>query len=297
MGKKVEEKQSLGDTAAAFGKFVYNGEDGTVMGRGAASWGKLGVFYLFYYAFLAGLFALSINLCLSFLDEEKPYFQTRLQTPGVSIQPKLPSKVEQSTDIIYSMTKKDESPDQLVGQLKIFMANYSGQDFGPCSFSDADTATYGYKEGEPCIFVKINKIINWQPYGFENLQEETDREDDRMDKKGSKAPSLASTLTAPYNKNLTYIRCYEIKKEEDKDQEKFFEVSYYPEHGGIDNAKFPYQGKKIDPKYIPPIVAVKLSKVKRGVEIKVGCKAYALNILDDERTNAGYMHFKLQIDE
>ena len=37
--------------------------------------------------------------------------------------------------------------------------------------------------------------------------------------------------------------------------------------------------------------------LQRGDEIKVGCKAYALNILDDIRTNSGFMHFKLQISD
>jgi len=74
-------------------------------------------------------------------------------------------------------------------------------------------------------------------------------------------------------------------------------VSYYPEHGGIDFSNFPFEGKVKQPKYIPPIVAVKLSNAKKGVEISVGCKAYALNILDDIRTNSGFMHFKVEITE
>jgi len=40
------------------------------------------IFYTFYYAFLAGLFAISITIVLSTLDPYQPRFQTRLQAPG-----------------------------------------------------------------------------------------------------------------------------------------------------------------------------------------------------------------------
>jgi len=288
MGGKPEEKpmmESVRENARGFALFLYNKEEGTVLGRTGRGWARISIFYLFYYLFLAGLFALSINLCLSCLDEETPYFQTRLQTPGVTLQPKLPSNVALTTDITYTVGAP--SQDKLVNHLTTFMANYTDQDFGPCS-----AAGYGYADGQPCIFVKVNKIIGWQPYAFGSLAEEEDREDNRKD--NSKAPSLASTLTASYKSNLMYIRCYGLK---DDDKEALGAVSYYPEHGGIDFAKFPYNGKKKDPKYTPPIVAVKLSNVKKGVEISVGCKAYALNILDDLRTNSGFMHFKVEITE
>jgi len=44
--------------------------------------GRILIFYLFYYAFLAALFAISITIVLNSLDPYKPFFQTRLQTPG-----------------------------------------------------------------------------------------------------------------------------------------------------------------------------------------------------------------------
>ena len=46
--------------------------------------GQILVFYAFYYAFLAGLFAISITIVLSTLDPYVPRFQTRLQAPGMS---------------------------------------------------------------------------------------------------------------------------------------------------------------------------------------------------------------------
>jgi len=290
MGKKAEESKSFKDTAAAFGKFIYNGDDGTVLGRNGASWGRLGAFYFVYYAFLAALFAISINICLSCLPKDKPYYQTRLQTPGVTIQPKLHSKESLSTDIQYSI--KDKSYEKLVSHLDDFLAPYTKEDFGPCG-----TAGYGYADGTPCIFVKVNKIIDWKAYGFTDLQVESDRADNRD--QNSKAPALVDVLptitSGPYDPNLIYIACYGLKEEH---QDNLGKVTYYPEaNPGLPLSSFPYMGPEAADPYKSPIVAVQLGEVKTGVEISVGCKAYALNILDDARTNSGFLHFKVKIDE
>jgi len=293
MGKKPDENKSLADTAAAFGKFVYNGEDGTVLGRGASSWGRLGVFYLFYYAFLAGLFALSINLCISLLDENEPFTKVRLQVPGVTIQPKLPSNVELNSDIKYEKSKAD-SYKKYVDHLDEFLKDYENKTiFGDCSSDNK----YGYEDGKPCIFVKVNKIIDWVPSPFLSLQTETDRAENRDS--SSKAPALIEELKArevSYDPDLMYIACYETKKEG-----KLVGVSYFPKTGGMPIDKFPYTGRNRNEKsdnHKTPLVAVQLNvDTTAKEEFVVGCKAYALNILDDDRTNAGYIHFKVEIKE
>jgi len=299
MGKKQEESKSLADTAAAFGKFVYNGEDGTVFGRGAGSWGRLGVFYLFYYAFLAGLFALSINLCMSLMDDDQPFYQTRLQAPGVTIQPKLPSNIELTSDIMY---KKSDSKGygKYVKHLDTFLEPYDKSQFGECGEEG-----YGYAEGKPCIFVKVNRIIGWEPYPFLNLKEDSDRVAKRAE--NSKAPALVDVLKEEqYNSELMYIACYPVPKKQEeaveKQEEKLGNMTYSPR--GITIAgNFPFTGKNPttgvahDGTYAQPLVAVKLDVLKMGEEISVGCKAYAMNILDDDRTNAGYIHFKVKIEE
>lgn len=120
MGK--DEKKPLGQTirenASAFGTFLYNSEEGTVLGRNSSSWGRISVFYLFYYAFLAALFAISITITYRLMPEDIPYYQTRLQTPGVTIQPKSPSSVASNTDIIYSLN--NEGWKKYTNQLETF---------------------------------------------------------------------------------------------------------------------------------------------------------------------------------
>jgi len=290
MGKKEEKPltEVIMENLRGFGNFLYDPEQKTVLGRSGAGWARISIFYLFYYLFLACLFAISINITYSCLDKEEPYYQTRLETPGVTIQPKLLSKFSLSTDIRYTISDENSYKDY-VEHLDTFLAPYSGQDFGPCSTGGG----YGYAEGKPCIFVKVNKIIKWKAYGFTDLQVETDRATNRDE--NSKAPALVDALPGgTYDPSLMYIACYAWKE---ADQAHLGEVTYYPEAApGLPLAKFPYLGKVNDPDYVPPIVAVQLGEVTPGEEISVGCKAYALNILDDARTNSGFIHFKVKID-
>lgn len=61
-------------------------------------------FYLIYYGFLACLFAASITIVLNTLDEYTPKFQTRVQAPGLTIQPKTPSSVEQTSNVAFKIS-------------------------------------------------------------------------------------------------------------------------------------------------------------------------------------------------
>jgi len=292
MGKKVEKTfmESAAENARGFGLFIYNGEDGTVLGRTGRGWARISIFYLFYYLFLAALFALSINITLSCLDKDVPYFQTRVQVPGLTLQPKLPSAKSLSTDIIY--TQSDASTyNDLVTHLDKFLAAYDKTVLGDCG-----NAGYGYAEGNPCIFLKVNKIIKWQPYPFIDLNEEEAVANEANREAESKAPALQDFIAGQgliYDTSLMYVSCYAVK-EEGKDK---LTVSLPGTVKGLSIAGYPYEDATHKETYVPPIVAIQLSDVTRGEEILVGCKAYARNILDDTRTNAGFMHFKLKIDE
>lgn len=202
---------------------------------------KILIFYLFYYGFLAGLFAVSVTIVRGTLDDYTPTYQTRLQTPGslhswwcinvlqflilyclsgVGVQPKIPSNVEQSGNIIYTIPKPGEDTTQNVGysrlvnqittflkrkflllllqlffwlnfiQLSTYSSAYNPanqtadnnfrncgetepmqleQQFNPgevatsCSFDKSQLGPcanypYGYDEGKPCLYIKLNRV-------------------------------------------------------------------------------------------------------------------------------------------
>jgi sodium/potassium-transporting ATPase subunit beta len=291
MGKKAGEKsfgESVAENLRGFGQFLYNSEEGTVLGRTGSGWARISIFYLFYYLFLAALFAISINITLSCLNKDKPYFQTRLQVPGLTIQPKLPSKDSLSTDIFYS--RAEGTYEKYVTQLDTFLEGRDNSSFGACGQSG-----YGYAEGKPCIFLKVNKIIGWVPHLFidTTAEEEVANEENR---KESKAPSLNAFLAQQgieYKKDLMFVSCYALKKE---NAEKLGKMTVYPTDApGLPKSGYPYIDASDKKTYKSPIIAIQLEPTAFDEEIGVGCKAYARNILDDARTNAGFIHFKINI--
>lgn len=320
-----EEKKGCMENFNAFLRFVYNPSDGTVLGRGGKSWGRLLVFYTFYYIFLACLFYASITICWHCLDRETPYFQTRLENPGVTIQPKIKSKNSLERDIIFDVSDPD-SYTKYTTQLTEFLGPYDPDNQTGDSFIDCDnslpkyygyggshpddrtkvckfsaeklgacgSAPFGYKEGKPCILVKLNKVINWNPVGY------FDDIDEASDYKWSKAPALSDVLNGKeQTNNQLYVSCYGLKE---KDQENLNgevgvseNTKIQPE--GLGFGFFPYQGKAVQKDYLPPLVGVQFTNVKPNVLINVGCKVYAKNIDEMDKLESGYFTFKLQIND
>jgi len=323
-----EEKKGFAENFADFMKFVYNPSEGTVLGRGGKSWGRLVVFYTFYYAFLALLLWASLTICYNCLDHEKPYFQTRLENPGVTIQPKLYSKISLEKDIHYSVSDPS-SYEKYTGQLTDFLEPYnaslqtsdeewmdcdnmlardydsewsedhpdkvcriSTEDLGACGKGD-----YGYGEGKPCVLVKLNRVIDWTPVGyFHNIEAAADFQ-------WSKAPALSDVLLGGESQqnDLLYVSCYGLKEEDQvalngEGEDQVSEHTHY-QPAGLGMGFYPYKGKAIQPHYLSPVVGVQFTNVQRGVEINVGCKVYAQNINENDKLESGYFHFHLQVDD
>jgi len=64
---------------------------------------------------------------------------------------------------------------------------------------------------------------------------------------------------------------------------------------GLSLEAFPYKGKSEKGTYLSPIMAMQFNNITLNADIKVGCKAYARNILDETRINAGFIHFTMKV--
>lgn len=326
LDEPVEEEapKGLRENCLAFLRFLWNPNEGTVLGRTARSWGRITVFYLFYYAFLTCLFTISITITYHCLDKSTPYYQTRLENPGVIVQPKLKSKDSLERDIIYSLSD-EASYGKYTSQLTDFLEPYNGNQTDDDLWADCDTSLartdlvfnneqiatscrfdpeeklgacgsgdYGYSEGKPCVLVKLNRVINWLPLGYS---------DPSVSEEGefSKAPSLADVLGDRETSNCQlYVSCYGIKEADRENLNgEVAQVSkntkYNPE--GLGFGFYPYFGKVHQPNYLSPLVGVQFTNVTRNVEINVGCKVYAQNIDEMDRLESGYFRFKLQIND
>ncbi|XP_053188000.1 sodium/potassium-transporting ATPase subunit beta-2b isoform X2 [Scomber japonicus] len=271
-------------------EFIWNPRTREFLGRTASSWGLILVFYLLFYIFLAGMFTLTMYVMLQTLDDHKPTWQDRLTTPGMVIRP----KADETFEIVYNI-QKTESWDMYAQALDNFLSPYNNSvqaqkndectpdhyfvqdDSGDvknnpkrsCQFnrtiledcSGVGDRYYGYQDGQPCIIIKLNRVIGMLPG------------------KDGQAP---------------YVTCG-AKKE---DSDKIGEMLYFPPNGTFNLMYYPYYGKKAQVNYSQPLVAVKFLNITVNQDVNIECKINANNIpIGSERDKfAGRVSFKLRIN-
>merc|ERR1719158_2786745 len=168
------------------------------------------------------------------------------------------------------------------GEMKTFV---EGRDFckfdlevlDKCKYEESGK-DYGYKEGKPCLIIKLNKIYGLTP-DFYNGSEKlppaaTDPEQQCND--GECMPAQAreeiiERMKKTDNKYQVWLHC---EGENAADRENLGPIEYFPPHAGFPNTYFPYLNQK---GYHNPLVAVKLNMPKgsEGKLIHLECRAYA----------------------
>jgi len=310
-----------------FSQFVWNSETSEFLGRTGMSWLKIGVFYIIYYALLAGFFMGMLLIFYETLDKKEPRWQNSNgiigSNPGVGFRP-MPN---QTTDIQSTLIWFREGDDngnwkQWVNRLDTFLAPYTNASYLedrvdcnlnmtshtqqcnidiPAIVEDTNCTkknNYGYRDGNPCIVLKLNKIYNWEPKPFDKMELLYPKENAKYEVKKAvekMPPSLKKKLeknineSNPWMNNKVYIDC---KGENPADVENLGEIVYYPENA-FPFQYFPYQNQDA---YLSPIVFVYLKKPNKGVLISIECKAWAANIVHDRMERRGLAHFEVMID-
>lgn len=173
--------------------------------------------------------------------------------------------------------------------------------FHPCTAEKG----YGFKEGTPCIFLKLNKIYMWEPDYYKS-------ESELPEKMPKKLQShIRERFTSQASTEVVWVSC---EGENPADIENLGEKIEYKSlnlEQGFHGNYFPY---KNTPGYMQPLVAVRFLSVKReflilqlkfkfsfcdvpaGVLINIECKAWAKNIKHDRQDRRGSVHFELMID-
>ena len=242
---------------------------------------KITVFYIAYFAFLAGLFTASVQLMQSQLPDDKPKLNTRLNIPGLNYFPKFAASnkdqkerlanndgiafywkdgqkdgdagyqfyVDQTQAIFDEVTKNDADKVNLhySNRYHIF------QDFDLGTLGECANPQASWDAGKPCVYFRLNRVIDWQPVGLFQPQPDTIFKRDGP--------------TKPMVKDATYVRC-EAKNAETGDVVsgafKYFGGDANGGDGYFPADFFPYQGKKAQPTYESPIVAAQVV----GLEVR-----------------------------
>ena len=220
----------------------------------------------------------SISVMKTTVNDDKPRLQTRLQIPGLHALPKLsPMNDAQSARlsdnggvaIKYDPSNADDYS-IYTGILDEIKAEYSGEadtpfdvnSLGPCG-----SGNYGYDTSSPCVWIRLNKVtyqsstrpyvfqvIDWTPVGYFAPTEA----------QGFTAASLNSRM----EKDAVYVRCESKEVESDTRDVASFEY-FGGTDGNLESKYYPFTGKKAQPNYEQPIVAVKINGLKVRYNFKI----------------------------
>ncbi|XP_072247901.1 sodium/potassium-transporting ATPase subunit beta-3b [Leuresthes tenuis] len=277
--KKEEKKENKEEEKKGSWKdLIYNPRTGEFLGRTASSWGLVLLFYLIFYGFLAGMFALTMWVMLQTLDENIPKYQDRVASPGLVIRPHaieisynrtVPVNYNQYIQQLHDLLQQYNDSIQDSNDLCL-VDEYTEQDNEPikkvCQFkrsalrqcSGLPDTSFGYAEGKPCIIIKMNRVIGLKPKGD------------------------------------PYINCTAKR-------DTPLQMQYFPSEGRLDKMFFPYYGKKAHPEYVQPLVAVKLLLTKEdyNVEQMVECKVEGSDLRNsDERDKyLGRVTFRVKVSQ
>ncbi|XP_059196401.1 sodium/potassium-transporting ATPase subunit beta-1a [Centropristis striata] len=276
------------DSDGGWRTFLWNSEKKEFLGRTGISWLKIFLFYVIFYGCLAGIFIGTIQALLLTLSNYKPTYQDRVAPPGLSHTPRSEkSEIAFKLSDEKSFTKYVEAVDKFLtqynpegqtDQMKFedcgdMPATYKDRgsldnDLGQrraCRFrrnwlsscSGETDPSFGFKDGKPCIIVKLNRIVNFKPKVPTNNQ------------------SLPEPVIVKAQPNVIPIHC---KNKRDEDKDKIGEIKYFGMAEGFPLQYYPYYGKLLHPQYLQPLVAIQFTNLTLNEEIRIECKVYGANI-------------------
>jgi len=141
---------------------------------------------------------------------------------------------------------------------------------------------YGYYHGRPCVLLKMNKVVGWEPEPYYNLTEVGSLE--KMPQK------LKNTIVKTWEKNckgkgekkeekcpnlrMIWVSCEGVTA---ADKEYAGLIKVYKLHG-FPGYYYPYWNQQ---NYLSPMVWLQFRSLTPGVLVSVQCKLWARNIRHD----------------
>ena len=163
---------------------------------------------------------------------------------------------------------------------------------GPCT-----EFPYGYaKGGSPCVFVKLNRIMDLEPKPIN--KDNADSQDESLKKDDSARKFMDELKAAGYPKKVL-VKCegeYPADKEilEGK-------LDIFPKQDGMTNTAeiplkyFPYDKYRKDGKE-NPLVAIQFKGLEPGRLVHVICKAYYDGVIHSKKDKAGLVKFNVMLN-
>jgi len=304
-----------------FKEFIWNSETSEFLGRTGCSWFKIGLFYVIYYACLAGFFMAMLVVFYQTLDDEVPKWLNSNgiigDNPGMGFRPRPPDSHIDSTLVTFRHGSSVGNFEGWVKDLDSFLADYrkgsesakSSPEIVECGFnikpgegqickvnpkelmqgSCTPDNKYGFQDGTPCILLKLNRIYGWNPEPYKNSSDLPDHAPAQLKKYVQALEKSSNAEEAAMVGRVIWFTC---EGENPADIENMGEMIYYP-YQGVADYYYPYKNQR---GYLSPAVFLNLKNPKKGVLLSVECKAWAKNIRHNSMDRQGSVHFELLVD-
>jgi len=305
--------------------FLYDKNTGAIMGRTCKSWALITIFYLIYYSCLAGFWAICMLVFLTTINDHHPKWigkESRIGvSPGIGVRPSQ-AWAHMDSGIFAWNIQKEGTVDGLEGwkdwseRTKEFLDEsypeckpennciqkgkpitrpflefypFDKNELGPCK-----DGNFGFKEGKPCILLKLNKIYGVTHEYFHNSTQAEAKLKEKIPESLAKHIDTKEDdgKTPKYGEHV-WVDCHG-ENAMDKEMLPAKNVSYYPPTRGFSSIYHPYENA---PGYQSPLVAVQFNGLKKGLLYHIECRAYAGNIGYDRNDRVGKAHFEIIIHD
>lgn len=288
----------------SFKDFLWNSEEKKFLGRTGSNWLKIGVFYVIFYACLLAFWVLCLAIFLRTIDRTEPKWTTNTggligKTPGLGYRPR-PSEENIESTLIRFNSGKAENWEKLVTKLIALVDSYDTKKSGslvecsdtvrptkdqscifPKEFTHCNKNNkFGYNLGQPCVLLKLNKVLGWTPQPYTNVSQLPEEMPDHVRQvimDGSSGDSIT-------DENI-WVSC---EGDRATDKENLGHLQYYP-GPYIKSMYFPFLKQS---GYQSPFVAVHVTNATRGLAISIVCRYWSQDVLAASSTT----QFDLMID-
>lgn len=297
----------MSDKKSSFLNDLYDSKKKQLLGRDGAGWGKLGIFYFFFYVGLAGFFCAMLAVFMVLTPRDRPRYvseSSRMQTrsnpltPGLGYRP----QPDPGKNLIFVDKNGDVSDSNpYIKNLNQYLEIYypknvemkgssQGEQSGPDKFDinqpgDCTSQNnYGFSQGKPCVLVKMNKIVDFEPIPGASAEDKTEYES-----------------ACQHNPDAIAVHCY---GEYPADEDYIGDITYISENshttscGAFETKWFPYRGKyNRQDVYQAPYIWVQFNKPKPNYLINVICRVYGENIYFDKKAGRGLTRFQIYVKD
>lgn len=324
-GAQMKVQQKKQGCLKATCNFFYNPETGKVMGRSGLSWLKIIIFYIIFYFVVFGFFFMLIFGFLMSVKPNKPRLvgpdSVMKNNPGLGFRPRPQKDINGDSSLIWYDRNNEDEIKYFTNQLKKIVLDerndtkYKGRKGKECNLAvkpgpnefcnpygkdeywgdctpDND---FGYPQGSPCVLIRLNKIIGWEP--AKNEGKDYKKTEAWIHLSGEMIFEEVKKELMPNLEDVKKFVWLSCDGQEWIDKTLIGSTVYYPKHRpglSIPNSYYPWTtGQK---GYIAPFVMVQFQKPTPGVLIQIQCTAYNENIKQDKQKGLGSVHFELFVD-